>query len=243
MREKPGGAEILRTDHLNMTNPFGHPVVSWVPTSQGYGGLHNPRGYAGLRIAVTKLIEGILRAIYDQIQIVENPGSIVIAQLGDRVCLIQNFRNVGERILPDATSDYVSRLQKEHLWDKLVKSMGRWCWESPRGLVPPSNTEINESLDDFVIRSAKLEALEEAGLVIEDARIVGRVNANPTFFFHSQYVVYARIASTTDATPEDLEMIGQNRLYSMQELRELNNTGEFEDGLTLAALALCGLHL
>ena len=60
---------------------------------------------------------------------------------------------------------------------------------------------------------------------------------------HAQYVVHARIASIGDASPEDLEMVGESKLFTMRELRALNDAGEFDDGLTLAALALCGLSL
>ena len=68
-------------------------------------------------------------------------------------------------------------------------------------------------------------------------------SANPTFFLHSQYVVHARIASIGEASPEELEIIGAMRLFTMAELRQLNMDGGFDDGLTLAAMALCGLSL
>ena len=38
-------------------------------------------------------------------------------------------------------------------------------------------------------------------------------------------------------------MIEAFKLFTMKELRAMNNSGEFDDGLTLAALALCGLSL
>lgn len=239
-----GGAVLLQEEHFNMENPWAQPVVGWVENSQGVGGLHNPRGFAMPRIVLQKLMNGMMRPLYDQPVIIENAGSIVIPQLGDRVGLVRNFRMVGERLLPEAGANYIKNLQSQKLWSKLIESLGAWRWECLRGLIPPDARQANrESLTDFVVRTAKLEALEEAGFHIEEARIVGRVNANPTFFPHAQYVVHARIASIGDASPEKLEIIGKGKLFTMEELRALNDNGEFDDGLTLAALALCGLSL
>ncbi|MDO8617586.1 MAG: hypothetical protein Q7N87_01690 [Candidatus Uhrbacteria bacterium] len=242
---RDGGAVLLEGQHSNMLNPWGQPVIGWIPTAQGVGGLHNSRGgYAMLRVVVQKRLEDVLCPIYDQPVLIENPGAVVIAQLEDRVGFVQNFRMVGERILPNAGADYVRNLEESGLWSELIKSLGRWCWECPRGLVPPDALDgSGELLEAFVLRTAKLEALEEAGFKLQDAHIVGRVNANSTFFPHAQYVVHARIVSRGSATPESLEMIGTSKLFSMKELRTLNERGEFDDGLTLAALALCGLTL
>ncbi len=243
-KQRAGEATLLEESHLSAMNQWGHPVVGWIPNSQGLGGLHNPRGYGLVRIVLNKLTEGILRPLYDQPILVENAGSIVIAQLGDKVGLIQNFRMTGDRILPVAGADYIRELQKQNLWSILISSLGQWQWECPRGLIPPSADNTgNESLEDFALRTAKMEAAEEAGYEITEARVVGEVNTNPTFFAHSASVVHAKIASIGDADHEDLEMIGDSRLFTMGELRDLCNAGEFKDGLTLSALALCGLTL
>lgn len=238
---KDGGAVLLQNRHLTMVNPWNRPVVGWVDNSQGVGGLHNPRGFGIPRIVIQN---GAGSALYDQPIIVENAGSIVIAELDGRVGLIKNFRMVGERILPEAGANYIKELQAQNLWSVLIESLGSWRWECPRGLAPAvADQASGESLTDFVLRTAKLEALEEAGFHLENARVAGRINTNSTFFPHAQYVVHARIASFGKAKPEELEMIGQSRLFTMQELRALNKAGEFDDGLTLAALALCGLSL
>ena len=240
-REKEGSAVLLDSSHFEMENPWGEPVVGWVENSQGIGGLHNPRGYAMLRIVLQKLVDGVRRPLYDQPVIVENPGSVVIIELDGKVGLVQNFRMVSERILPDTGASYIKLLQKKKLWGKLIDSLGRWCWEAPKGLVPPKKE--GESLIDFIIRNAKIEALEEAGFEIKDARIIGRVNVSPTFTPHSQFVVHANLKSTHRAQPESLEIIGKRQFFTMEELRKLNDMGEFDDGLTLAGLALCGMSL
>ena len=240
--EKSGDVVLLKNEHFEMRNPWDEPVVGWVENSEGVGGLHNPRGYASVRVVLRKMIDGIMCNLYDQPIIVENAGSVVIAQLDDgRVGLVQNFRMVGERILPNAGASYIKLLQKEKLWGKLLKSLGCWCWEAPKGLVPPE--EKGEDLEAFILRAAKMEALEEAGFRLRDARIVGRVNTCPVFFPHAQYVVHAHISSKTNANPENLEIIGKRQFFTMEELKRLNDAGELDDALTLAALLLCGFSL
>lgn len=64
MDEKKGGIQLLEDEHYNQLNPWGKPVVSWKTNSQGLGGLYNPRGYAMLRVVLTKLMDGIMRPIY-----------------------------------------------------------------------------------------------------------------------------------------------------------------------------------
>lgn len=235
-----GKLTLLKTEHQDMTNPFGKPVVGWLKTSQGVGGFYNPKGWALLRTVVHKAVDGVISALYDQPTIIENVGSVVICQLGDRVGMVQNYRMVGERLFPHAGALYVQRLEKEQRWEELLSMLGRWSWEAPKGLAPGEN---QEELEAFIVRTAKLEAIEEAGFSLRDARIVGRVNANPTFFAHSQYIVHAQIESIGNSKPEDLEIIAGRKFFTMMELRELNNRGEFDDGLTLAGLALCGMHL
>ncbi|TSC68633.1 MAG: hypothetical protein G01um101456_562, partial [Parcubacteria group bacterium Gr01-1014_56] len=167
-------------------------------------------------------------------------GSIAIVELDGRIGLVQNFRMTGPRILPEAGSDYVSRLNDEKRWDELLSSLGEWKWEAPRGLIPGPQ---GKDLEAFIIKTAKLEALQEAGFVIDEARIAGTLNANSTFFAHAQYVVHGKIKSVEKSSPEETEMIGTTKLFTRQELRELQEKGEFDDGLTLAALALCGISI
>jgi 8-oxo-dGTP pyrophosphatase MutT (NUDIX family) len=240
---KQGRLTLLDESHFGQKNPWEQDVVGWQPNSQGFGGLHNPRGFAMLRVVVEKDMDGQMRPLYDQPIIVENPGAIVIAQLGDKIGLIQSYRMVGPRLPEDAGSEYIRRLDEEKLWSELAESLGQPMWEAPRGLIPAEGKTEDECLEDCIIRTAKLEALQEAGLTIGEARIVGQVNANPTFFPHAQYIVQAKIESIGEAQHEDLEIIGAMRLFTVEELRELNSRGEFNDALSLAGLALCGIAL
>ncbi len=225
-----------------MKNLWGKPVIGWKPNSDGIGGIHNPMGYAFVRGVVTKRIDGEMKPIYDQPMLAENACAIIIAQAGDRIALVKNFRMNGDRILPDANTEYIKRLQDENRWSELCESLGAWKWEAPRGLIPPKDG-VEEDEASYILRTAKQEAYEEAGLELQNTRIVGNVNLNSTFFAHPHFVVHAEIADMEERAPEKYEIMGNTRLCTLREIRELCDTGECDDGFTLAALALCGLTL
>ncbi|MBU1131862.1 hypothetical protein KKC32_01230 [Patescibacteria group bacterium] len=243
MAPKDGGIELLSEEHFSQTNPWGKPVVGWKPTSQGVDGLHNPSGWALLRGVLWKLLNGEKTSLYDSPMIVENPGAIVIAEIDGRIGLSRNYRMIGERLLPKAAADYIRELESQKLWQALFATLGKWSWEAPRGLFNDPDAKKEEDLAAFILKTAKAEALEEAGFTLTEARIVGKINANTTFFAHSQWVVHGKIKSMGEAKPENLEIIGNSQLFTLEELKRLNRLGEFEDGLTLAAMALCGLSL
>lgn len=239
-KEKDGAVTLLRSAHFQEKNPWEQPVVGWIPTSQGVGGIFNPRGFAMPRVVVQKRDEGELRPLYDQPMIVENPGTIAVCTQGDQVGLVQNFRMVGNRLMPNAGADYVRRLNDEERWQELVESLGQWKWECPRGLAPPGTDPSD--LERFVMDTAKIEANEEAGFTIKNPRICGWLNTNPTFFAHPQAVVHAEIESHGEAKHEDLEIIGKTSLFSREQVRAMVEKGELDDGLTIAGLALAGFH-
>ena len=230
---------LLRDEHAGMMNPWNKPVVGWQPNADGVSGLHNPLGFAFVRVVQQN---GDGQALYDQPVIIENAGAVVLPVLGDRIGLIRVWRANAARLM-DVGAAYVRQLQDENRWAELIDTLGSWNWEAPRGLSPEG--VAGEALTEHVIRTAKLEAKEEAGFEIANARLVGKVNANTTFFAHPQYVVRADVESIGDKSPEDLEqgVIGQTKFFTMVELAELNRNGEFVCGLTLSALALCGLAL
>ncbi len=238
--EKDGGMELLREEHFGQINPWGQPVVGWNPISEGFGGIFNPRGWAFLRVVLWKMLKGEKVSLYDQPVIVENPGAIVIVEYNGRIGLVQIFRMVGDRVLPKAAGDYISQLNEKKLWSQLLENLGRWTWEAPRGLIVDTAVE---DLEPFVLKTAKMEAAQEAGFQISEMRIAGMINVNSTFFVHPQYVVYGKLQRHGRADQENLEIIGNSRFFTMKELREMNSAGQFDDGLTLAALALCGFSL
>lgn len=237
--QKDGGVALLDWQHFAMDNGNGKPFLGWLPASEGVGGLVNKNGWAALRTALWKLADGKAKWLYDQFMLVENPGAVVIAHDKlNRVALTRCFRMTGERLIRNAGSSYIRMLQEEQHWKELFESLGEWKWEAPRGLV---SDETVEDWRNFVIRSAKIEAKEEAGLEISDARLAGRINPNSTFFAHPQWVVNARIRAIGYAQPEDLEILGKTQLFSLEQLREMADSGELDDGLTLGGLALCGI--
>ncbi len=239
--ERPGRVVLLGEDHFVKAAS----VIGWGPNSQGVGGIHNKRGWALLRLMEERFRDGEFQPSFDRIIIAETAGSIVIAQVGDRVGLIRNYRMTGERLpFEGDAADYIKYIDENQLWEELVASLGQWRWECPRGQIPPNpDAEGNESIEDFVIKTAKMEALDEAGYEIAGARIVGRLMMDSAYFAHAQYVVHAKIKSIGDASPEETELIGGSKLHSMSEIRQLVEAGELDDGLTLGALAMCGLSL
>jgi hypothetical protein len=276
-----GGITLLHQDHFTQDNPWNKPVVGWVPTSQGVGGLMNPMGWAMIRGVLWKR-DGTAPAIplYDQPVIVEKPGAIVIARMGDRIGMVKQRRMTMPRpsmfkrppnadgvdlqigdgkwilLTPEQAArmdlrpgeqlvhpgnEYMTMLDEQQLWESLLSMAGEWKWEAPRGLIQgdPGSMDLKE----FVLKTAQIEASEEGGFKIVDARLVGTINANPTFFLHPQWVVEAEIESVGDARPENLEIIGGSQMMSMRQLKSANGNREFDDALTLGGMALCGLCL
>ncbi len=244
VRRKQGGVRLLQEMDYLLTNVLGKPLIGWLPIPHSRGGLVNRAGWAMLR-AVGYKYRGNgsdpsdTDLLYDQPLLIENAGAIVVCLLGDRVGLVENFQMVGERLLLNAGSSYIRYLSDDALWAKLLSGLGEWRWELPRGL---ANIPTPDNFNDYILKCAKAEAAEEAGINVTDVRIAGRVNANSTFFVHSQYVVQATVESRGQSRPEALEMIGKTRFFTREEIRKMVNAHELDDGLTLAALAICGWH-
>lgn len=242
---KKGALRLLQSADLlqKSLNAFGKALVGWLDSKSSIGFV-NKQGWALLRVVVKKNIGGEgLKDLYDQCVVFENPGSVVLCLVGEgdnmKVGLIQNYRFVGERVPVANVTNYVAELEDTNGWNKAVESLGRDCWEAPRGLIPP----VDESdLVPFVVKTAKLEALQESGLRIADAKIAGRLNANSTFFPHAQYVVVGKVVGQTDSRPEVAEIIGSMKLFGKSEVRRMVDTHELDDGMTLAAMAIAGFH-
>lgn len=235
-KARGGSVRLLTKEDFERQNAFGKPLVGWKPTSQGEGGLYNAAGWSMLRVVVQKIVDGTTQDLYDQPMLVLSAGAGVVCQAGDKVGLVQNYRFVGPRIL-QAGKEYVKRLNDENRWDELLASLGAWKWELPRGLSPLTG-EVD--LAKFILATAKVEAAEEAGFSLEDARIVGTVNMDTTFYPHPQYVVHGRVVAAGEKKAEDLEIIGKTTLFTGEQIREMATRGEIDDGWVFAALALAG---
>ncbi len=247
MNQDPGGAlRLLQRADLATENPFGKPVVGWLETSQGEGGLYNPGGYAMLRVVVQKLINGEPKAIYDQPQIVEKLGAVVIPQLssdmGGKIGFIESFRFNGDRI-DTVDANYIKALNDEERWEELCASLGSWKYELPAGVVP-AGTDRKGDWQDQALQIAKLEAIEEAGLELVTAQALGLINFNPTFFAHPQAIVHGIVGKQVDQSHEDLEIIGGKvHFFSPAEIREKINLRELDDGRSLSALCMAGIYI
>ena len=236
--EKAGAIRLVVGKDFRRENHFGQPLIGWLPISQGFGDAIR-RGFAAIRVIIQKNINGKLVDIYDQYVIVENPGSIVVCRMGDRIGLVENFRMVGDRIVVSVPTDYIKELDQAELWEDLFASLGNAQWETPRGIVPANDAS---NLNDIVLRAARIEAADEAGFHIANARIAGHFNWNPTFCVHPQYVVVADIESQGRQNIEDREIIGGTRFFTAAEIRQMADDQILTDGLTLGALALAGFH-
>lgn len=227
----------------------GKPIHGWKPLLAGTPllGLGNPKGWLVPHVVVQKLsnadngaTDNGFKDLYDQLLIVENPGAIVVCKKEEKVGMVANFRFTAER-LPDLQSaDYVARLVQQNKLEEVLLSLGQSKWELPRGLSPLGS---ESDLTKYILATAKVESSEEGGFEITNARICGRVNANSTFFAHAQYVVSADITRIDKNRPEQLELIGKVRLFDKREIRQMIDSGEFDDGLSLAALAVASFAL
>ncbi len=232
---------LLGDEHKGMMKPKKKPedpdvpVIGWQPTA-GAQGSYNPMGFGIVQVVH---LNGEGQALYDQPLIVESPGSIVICRLGGKIGLVQVGRPNGPR--PKGVgSDYVAQLDScRQGWYLMAQSMGCLLWEAPRGLAPDLD---GSNLESLIFGTAKLEAEEEAGFVLGRKRIAGQVNANTTFFAHAQYVVESEIRRMVEPKPEATESFGKVKLFTPTQIRELVTEGKLVCGLTLAALALCGIH-
>ena len=238
---KQGGARLLSVGDSRKKNPFGNQLVGWRRIKASLRSFANFRGgYACLWLVVQKLHQNVLRGIYEQPQIVENPGCVVICRLGDRYGLIESFRNTGPRIKV-AGSNYVQSIEDEGRWNELASSLGESKWEIPAGISPAAE---GADLKKIIRDSAKLEAAQEAGYKVGRVRILkGTPNFNPTFFVHFQYVVVAEIEVIGEQNIEDLEMIGKARLFTARQIRKLIDTGQLIDGRSMAAFTVAGIHI
>lgn len=237
-RARGGSVRLLTKEDFEKQNAFGKPLVGWRPTSQGEGGLYNQAGWSMLRVVVQKIADGQPLDLYDQPMLVLSAGAGVVCQAGNKVGLVQNYRFVSPRIL-EAGREYVKRLNEENRWEELMASLGEWKWELPRGLSPLTG---EADLAKFVLATAKVEAAEEAGFTLKDARIVGTVNMDTTFYPHPQYVVHGRVVAAGQKKAEDLEIIGQTRLFTGEQIREMATRGEIDDGWVFAGLGLAGFR-
>jgi hypothetical protein len=237
-------------------NAFGKPLNGWKtkgledPKAGRLHGFVNDMGFALMHVVNQKAAGDGWQDLYDQFVLFENPGAIVVCTDGeDRVGLIQNYRLVGDRLQsvmerlknPDTGkydfSAYAKTLRDKQLFAHALDGLGENVWELPRGLAPAGETA---DIAAFIRKVAAIEAKEEGGFDIADARIRGKVNANTTFFPHPQYVAEGKIVARGANRPEELEMIGKVKMFTPEELRRMSDADELYDGLTLACLAKVG---
>lgn len=218
----------------------------WIPTKEGSWGLVNPAGWGVVHGGLWKMEDGVQRWIYDQVVVVENAGAVVvILDNHGRVAMVQNFRMVGERLDARAGSNYVRSLNTEGRWQQLLETLGQDTWECPKGLARVEGEEelLRNDFEAFIKKVASQEAREEAGITLSDIRVLpARLNWNPTFCVHAQYVVIARMQAVDKPQHEDFEIISGLQFCSPKQVRKMVDSGLVIDGMTLGALAIAGFH-
>lgn len=244
---------------LKLFSPDKHAgLQGWKPTPHMDGRV-NPRGWAlswvTVPVATKAEVDGVTRQGYkpgyDQPVIIEDLGAIIIAtdDLG-RIALIENYRFIADRLPGLPVAGYVKALLESGRWEELVGTAGRESLECPRGLLNANELSadaralaVGADVTAFVKHTARAEGLEEGGLVLDNLTFAGWINWNTTFCLHSQAVVRAHVKSVNKQAPEEFEHIGALHFVSPQELRRRIDEKQFVDGLTLGALALCGIQI
>ncbi len=235
-----GVARLQLAEDNDKLNRFDKPVIGWHHASQGEGSIVNQNiGMAVMMIVVQKMFDNGFEDLYNQPMMVQNVGTMVVCKSDDdRVMLIQSYRMNADR-LAGVSANYVRTLNEQGRWEELLASLGSWKWELPAGLAPPGEAD---DLEAFILKTAAIEALEESGVRICNPQNMGRLNFDPAFFMHSQYVVQAEIAHIGDPRIEQLEIIGKRQLFSGSEIRALIDAGQMDDCRSIGALALAGFR-
>ncbi len=233
-------------------------IAGWRPVPHETADIRaNPRGFAAAWVTVPiaakpsnageppspAFVPG-----YEQPLLIEDLGAIVIAtDAQGRVALVENYRFIGPRLADAPPSGYVRSILERDRWKELAESLGTWNLECPRGMLDANKLatppKAGDDLGAFIKGVARVEGLEEGGLELEDLRFAGWMNTNTTFFAHPQAVVEARIVRINKQDPEAFEHIGALHLLSPSELRARIDASTFIDGVTLAGLSICGIHV
>ena len=239
------------------TKPDGQPY-EWGCLPLGLGGFGNPRiGTVSVHALLERESErGLIR--YDQQVTVEGLGVITVIMKDGKVALVHHDRPVGPR-LPDLDQkNYASEIfRDEETLAREFANLGGKSWEVPRGYAKPLAEALNrekeraaaesrvfdQDLLRITIEAATREALEETGLIVWDARVIGiGIIPNTTFVAHAQPVVVVNVIGSSEPELEDREFIGGMRFFLPKEVRQLVDIGQLFCGFSLAALAIAGFH-
>ena len=155
--------------------------------------------------------------------------------------MVQAWRNTCERV-GEPTADYVGGLDESRRWEELMLAAGGWKWELVAGIPPQKVSEPFASWEELALLTARHEGLSEAGFSLDNPEVVGRVNWNPTFSLHDQFVVRADVVGVGAAAHEELEVIGDVHFFTPTQVRHLVIDGLFTNALHKGALADADFH-
>ena len=143
-------------------------------------------------------------------------------------------RAPGTRII--AVRDQKIYLQKEYRFEQ-----DRFDWRLPGGKVfdnfelykPYITKEIPE---EIIVKAAKKELAEEAGLQANKLRVFDRSVCGTTVTWDLIYVIAEDISVLTDRKEHEGEHFEQNKWCSFQEVEKMCKSGEIGEGRTVSAL-------
>jgi len=161
------------------------------------------------------------KPLYDQWVAVEPIGAATAPiDKNGRLGLVQVWRPVAS-----ATDPVIP-------WQVDVRMLGRLCWEIPRGF-----PEVGEQGSETALR----EGGEEMGRHLSGPVCLGRYNANSTFFVNSIPLWTARVAGSGEVVAGDPnERILRASFFTTEKVGRMLDSGDLEDGFTLAALTYLG---
>lgn len=208
----------------------------------------NPHvGYLELWVLVTEPDgKGGEKLCYEQPKIFENLCVIVLIEdEAGRICFVQNFRQVGERLPGVPLTRTIEILsQNPSLWPEVFARLGQWQWELPKGTVTSKTAEYDHLSDrEVMFEIARHEAREEAGCELEAFEFVGWLHMHDTTLPYPGAVIRAKLAKRVDQTPEEHEFLGAVQFFTPGEIRERINEGSLGCATILGALLMAGIQI
>lgn len=166
-------------------HPDKEVVIGWSKVEGVARSFANPNGWACVWGVLWKILQGSKNFLYEQPMLFENEGAVVLLKKGEKFGLVQNYRLIGKRlpVPPEWKKGYIAYLNEHKLWGELLETLGQWTWEAPMGL--GKNIDTTNGLENMIHEIAKKEAMEEAGCVIKNLKILGEGVDKPTFVAHA----------------------------------------------------------
>lgn len=110
---------------------------------------------------------------------------------------------------------------------QLRPAVDAWLWELPAGTLEPGEEPVE---------AARRELEEETGLSARRLEVVASFFPAPGYSSEKMHLIIAHDLAEADRHPEEGELIGEIRWFSIEELASMAESGQLMDAKTLAAL-------